>query len=224
MAQAPHLIDGRQLTPSESPEYIASGPMPFDDYLAWDHEGGLVEWVDGKAYVYMSATYEHQQIVDFLSRLVGLWAEATGSGAVLTAPYAMRAEPGGPAREPDVVFVASERRDRLHSRYLVGPPDLAIEVVSPDSVARDRATKRAEYARAGIREYWVIDARPGIRRAEFFVLRDSQFVDAPAVDGVYRSAVLEGFWLRTDWLWDGDVRVLSALAEVLGRDPLGQMS
>jgi Uma2 family endonuclease len=60
-------------------------------------------------------------------------------------------------REPDVVYLKPERIKDLHK-----PPvgaDLVVEVVSPgvESRERDLATKRKEYARAGISEYWIID-------------------------------------------------------------------
>lgn len=221
MVQAPHLVDGRELEPSESPEYIASAPMSFEEYLDWDYEGGLVEWVDGRAYVYVSATFERQQVVNLLSRLLGTWAEEVGAGVVATAPYAMRSERGGPGCEPDIVFVTNEHRQRLQSKFLLGPPDLVIEVVSPDSISRDRAVKRREYAAAGISEYWVIDVRPNIRRIDFFVLEEGEFVARDVVCGVNRSVGAEGFWIRPDWPWDVDRPVLGTLAEIPGR-PLFQ--
>jgi Uma2 family endonuclease len=36
-------------------------------------------------------------------------------------------------------------------------PDLAIEIVSPSSVRRDRIEKRIACARAGVSEYWIVD-------------------------------------------------------------------
>ncbi len=42
----------------------------------------------------------------------------------------------------------------------IGMADLVIEVVSDDSVARDRADKFYEYQTAGIQEYWIIDPHP----------------------------------------------------------------
>lgn len=56
---------------------------------------------------------------------------------------------------------------------------MIVEVISTDSVARDRETKRKEYAAAGVREYWLIESRTPFRGAEFFVLRDGEFVAAP---------------------------------------------
>lgn len=221
MVSAPQLSGGHLLEPSNSPEYVASIPMSFEEYLQWDHEGGLVEWLDGKAYVYVSATFEHQQVVGFLSSLLRTWAEVTRAGVVLTAPYAMQSVAGGPGREPDIVFVRAEHRDRVRSKYLAGSPDLIVEVISPDSVLRDRGEKRHEYAAAGVREYWIIDVRPNVRRVDFLVLEDGEYVEREPTDGVYGSLSAEGFWVRAEWLWEFEREVLPTLGEILGRPVLG---
>ncbi len=61
------------------------------------------------------------------------------------------------APEPDILFVANKNRDRLHRGGVEGPPDLAIEIVSPESVERDYDKKRRQYQRFKIPEYWIID-------------------------------------------------------------------
>lgn len=217
MTQADVLIQGKRLVPSDSPEYIASARMPFDEFLDWEYEGGLTEWVDGEVFVYVSATYEHQRVQAFLTGLLGGWAELTNTGQVLTAPYAIRAEHGGSGREPDLVFVRAEHSSLLNPRFLAGAPDLAIEIVSAESAGRDRITKRREYEQAGIAEYWIIDARPNINRAEFLALDDvGRYQPLAVVDGVVHSRALPGFWLRLDWLWAPDAKPLAALRELRG--------
>jgi Uma2 family endonuclease len=104
-------------------------------------------------------------------------------------------------REPDVLFVRTEHLDRVKPTYLDGPADLVIEITSPESIGRDRGDKFIEYERAGVAEYWLID--PERRRAEFYRL-DAQGLYRlcePDAQGVYRSQVVEGFWLRVEWLW-----------------------
>ena len=64
-------------------------------------------------------------------------------------------------REPDLIFLASAADPRRQDRFWIGA-DLVIEVVSPDDPQRDIVTKRVEYARAGIPEYWIVDPRDEI--------------------------------------------------------------
>ena len=202
--------------PSGRGDCAASARMSFEDYLRLDIDG-IAEWVDGEARVDMPVSRRHQVIVDFLNRLIGLYIELRGGGVLHSAPYVLRATEAGPGREPDLMFVRPEHRDRLLASHAAGPVDLAIEVVSPDGVERDYVQKFREYEAAGIPEYWVIDSRPGQEHADFFVLQKGAYERAVLTDGVFRSTVVDGFWLRTDWLWDPEPRVALALEQLLGR-------
>jgi Uma2 family endonuclease len=129
---------------------------------------------------------------------------------VIIAPFQMKLEQG---REPDLHFVAREHLDRLKETHLDGPADWVVEIVSPESAGRDRGEKFYEYERAGIPEYWLID--PQTKRVEFYQLSpEGQYqLVPPDVEGVYRSAVLPGFWLRVEWLWQPP-QVLDVLREL----------
>ena len=97
-------------------------------------------------------------------------------------------------------------------------------MVSDDSVHRDRIDKLDEYERAGVREYWVIDNRPGQQRAWFYQLGSPRIVEhiIVGVDDIYRSAVLPGFWLRQAWLWEESPDVLRAVAELIGPEQMAE--
>jgi Uma2 family endonuclease len=197
--------------------------MSFEEFLAWEPEGGLTEWVNGEAVQYASATNTHQRVIQFLVQLMGLFVQIHRLGAIFTGPYTMRAAEGGSGREPDVFFVSTANFSRVTDKVLEGPADLVVEVVSDDSVNRDRVEKFDEYEAAGIHEYWVIDPRPHRKRADFFVLTtEGRYQQVVASDGVYRSNVLPDFWLKVDWLWEDDPDVLAALAAIVGADTLVQ--
>ena len=120
--------------------------------------------------------------------------------------FEMKLGPRGSARQPDILFVSVKHLDRLTPQRLDGPADLVIEIISNDSVRRDRYDKLREYGRAGVREYWVIDPRPGKQRADFLQLDETgeYALIATEDDERYASAVLRGFWLRPAWLWQVD--------------------
>jgi Uma2 family endonuclease len=109
------------------------------------------------------------------------------------------------ARLPDFSFVSTARLSIVQERFLDGPVDVAVEVISPWSVTRDRRDKLREYEQAGVQEYWLID--PERERCDFFVLgADGHFAIAPVEDnGVYRSRLIEGFYLRVEWLWQPEL-------------------
>jgi Uma2 family endonuclease len=202
---------------------IASPPranrrMSFDEFMT-AYDGRFAEWVGGEVIEFMTASDAHQGILNFLAGLITLYVKLLNMGVVRTAPYAMRATPGGPVREPDLLYLANENASRRTKRFLQGPADLIVEIVSNESVRRDRDDKYHEYAHAGVREYWVIDSRDDRRRADFFRLLPVGRYELFATEDDERveSSVVAGFWLRPAWLWEVEERdPLATLMEIRG--------
>jgi len=177
--------------------------MSYEEFLEWSDENTHAEWVDGEVIVFMPPKKIHQTLTGFLHVLLLHFVRLFQLGHVQIAPFEVKIAPDAAAREPDLFFVATEHLDRLSEDRLTGPPDLAVEVISQDSVRRDRQEKFREYRDVGVREYWIIDPRPGKLRADFFVLTDEGEYDLFATedDARVESHVLPGFWLRPEWLW-----------------------
>jgi Uma2 family endonuclease len=187
--------------------------MTYEEFLAWSDEDTWAEWVDGEVIILMPPNIPHQRIVAFLLTTLRLFTGVFDLGEVLTAPTQMRLRATRSGREPDLLFVAKAHLSRVLHNLIDGPADLVVEVVSPESVKRDRQQKFREYETAGVREYWLID--PDRRSAEFYGLdADGRFRPMPVDAGVFRSAVVPGFWLRLDWLWQQPPRDLAALREL----------
>jgi len=185
----------------EMPRVTLKEKMSFDEFLAWCDEDTRAEWVNGEVQMVSPAGDKHQDLADFLLTLLRQFVRHNQLGWIRSAPFLMRLPEVPSGREPDVLFVRTEHLDRVKPTYLDGPADLVIEITSPESIGRDRGDKFIEYERAGVAEYWLID--PERRRAEFYRL-DAQGLYRlcePDVQGVYRSQVVEGFWLRVEWLW-----------------------
>jgi Uma2 family endonuclease len=177
------------------------GPVSFEEFMAWADEDTHAEWVDGEILLMSPSNVEHLDLIGFLYTLVGGYVRANGLGRLFFAGLLMRLPTRPSGREPDLVFIAAAHANRLRETYLDGPADLVVEIVSPDSVERDRVDKLAEYETAGIPEYWLID--PLRRDAAFHRLgADGRYRLAPAdTDGIYRSPALAGFPFSVAWLW-----------------------
>ena len=189
--------------------------MTYEEFLEWA-DGIRAEWVDGEVIVMSPASLSHQQILSFLAALLQHFVEANELGLVLFAPFQMRLRTRPSGREPDAIFIARERLDKLQNTYLDGPADLAIEIISPDSRARDRGDKYYEYEQAGVREYWLID--PARKQAEFYRLGSNGIYSAVLTsdDGIFRSDVIEGLWLKVDWLWQEPLPTLMSVLKEWG--------
>jgi Uma2 family endonuclease len=199
----------------------ASLVMTADEFITSERdEGGLTEWIDGRVIVHDMPKEAHQRIAGLVFFLLSAFVGRRHLGRVIIAPYKMLATPNGPVREPDVLYLAIEHLDRLTENVLMGPADLVVEVVSDDSTARDRADKFDEYQDGGVREYWVIDSRPGHERADFWLLdATGRYRSAlPDADRTYRSSVLPGCWLSVDWLWQVDADLWAMAQEMLTTD------
>jgi Uma2 family endonuclease len=132
------------------------GNWSEEDYLALNGNS-LVEFSDGFLEVLPMPTTSHQLLVLHLYGLLLAFTSAGGLGTVVVAPLRVRLW-RGKFREPDVVFMRAEHADRIGEEFWKGA-DLVMQVVSHDEEdrRRDLVTKRREYARAGIAEYWIVD-------------------------------------------------------------------
>jgi Uma2 family endonuclease len=96
-------------------------------------------------------------------------------------------------REPDIAAFLN-RDDPRAKDACFERADLVMEVVSPgaETRKRDYETKRDEYARAGIREYWIVD--PKESRITVLTLKEGAFEQVCMASGreVARSVLVEG--------------------------------
>lgn len=143
------------------------------DALDEDVEGELV---DGYLVEEEVPGATHEVIVGWLAEVFGPWARSRG--AIRTTSELKFGLAPGLGRKPDFsVFLAD---DLPPAEGLVRkPPYLTVEIVSRAArdQRRDRVEKFAEYARFGVRWYWILDPKP--RTVEVFALRD---------DGTYALA------------------------------------
>ncbi|MEP6924054.1 MAG: Uma2 family endonuclease [Pyrinomonadaceae bacterium] len=187
--------------------------LTWEEYLRFGEENTLAEWIDGRVIMLFSGSTRHQEIVGFLQTVVGLFSETHDLGRVFIAPYAMKLNPQRRGREPDVLFVSREREHLIERTFLNGAADLVVEIVSPESVERDSVQKFVEYETAGVREYWLIDYTN--QTATFYQLNnEGHYQAAQVTDGIFRSTVLPGFFIRESWFWQERLSTLDALHEL----------
>lgn len=159
----------------------------------------LVELSDGHVEVLCMPKTSHLRIVAFLYRALLSHIEPGKLGLVLFAPLRLRLWEGK-FREPDLVFALREHREWIGEDYWTGA-DLVVEVVSEDDPDRDLVTKREEYARAAIGEYWIVDPRLG-KVTVLTLGGDDYQVHADARAGAVSSRILGGFEVDVQAIFD----------------------
>ena len=186
--------------------------MTFEEFLQSDFINA--EWVAGEVIELPNPSLRHQILLSFLTTLLNLFAEEGRLGLAVAAPFKMKPGESSPGRQPDVLYVATDRQGLFEKQYLAGAADIAVEIISPQSRTRDSVEKFEEYQRGGVREYWLID--PLREEASFYRLDGNGHYQPIPVgkDGIFRSSALSGFWMRVAWLWQDPLpTVLSVLRE-----------
>jgi Uma2 family endonuclease len=168
----------------------APGQWRYEDLLALRDDGRRYEIIEGELYEMPASSWAHQTILYNLVMMLGPLVQTLG-GMLRFAPLDTFF-PGADPVQPDLIVVLPDGDARPSKRGLEGRPDLVIEVISPSNRGHDRLTKRALYARAGVREYWLID--PDERRIDIHVLdRDAlHLVQSATGDDIVVSPLLSG--------------------------------
>lgn len=190
------------------------GPFTYEDFCARVSDGQKGDLIDGVIYV---ASPENLEANDLFSWLFGLlydFVEWHDSGKVNGSRVACRLDKHN-APEPDILFLRKKNLHRRRRAEIAGPADLAIEIVSPESVWRDYTKKRELYERFRFPEYWIIDE--DLKRVTRLVLgARGRFREEQFMQGVLRSHVLPQFWVQVDWLWTKTrPRKIDALREII---------
>jgi Uma2 family endonuclease len=177
----------------------ASGLMTAEEFarLKDPPHGGKMELVRGSVVIMPPVGPDHGErsnraghyLFDFVdSKKLGRVRQETG--------YWLSSGPDD-VRAPDVSFVAEERvaTEQIYHGFVTQPPDLAIEVVSPNDLDSEVHDKVDLYLGAGVPRVWVV--RPAQRTVTVYRGDRSAFVHQ--IDSTLTSAdagfTVEGFAL-----------------------------
>jgi Uma2 family endonuclease len=172
--------------------------VSVEEFFCLVPDGQKADLIDGVIYMASPDTRRSDRLGGLIKFLLQGYAAVKGLGEVYGSRFAFELTEFR-APEPDVAFVRTERLTLVSDRRMMGGPDIAVEVVSRDSRQRDYGEKKQLYADAGVTEYWIID--PLQQRCEFHRLHEGHYELVPLEHNrIFRSAVLEGFWLDVEWL------------------------
>lgn len=131
--------------------------MTTAEYLQTPESTRPSELVFGQLRVAEAPSTSHQRVVRELLLALAQETSAHGAGEVLCAPVDVVLDfAANLVVQPDLVFVSKER-DHIVRDRIYGPPDLAIEVLSPQPRIGQLDERIGWFARYGVRECWLAD-------------------------------------------------------------------
>ena len=164
-------------------------------------EAGRICYLKGEVWVDMSKEqlFSHLQVKSKFNIVLGGLAEAEELGLYFPDGLLLTNLAADLSWKPDGTFVSAatlrtglvrlvEGAEGGHVE-LEGSPDMVLEVVSRGSVHKDTVVLRQAYWNAGIREYWLVDARREPLRFDILRHTPKGYVAARKQDGWVRSAV-----------------------------------
>ena len=136
--------------------------MTADELLIMPHGDFRYELVKGELRQMSPSAGPHGIVVARLTGALVQHVEAHDLGEVFGAETGFKLESDpDTVRAPDVSFISRERLPAgdFPGGFWTIPPDLAVEVLSPDDRPKQVAEKIAQYFAAGVRAVWVADAK-----------------------------------------------------------------
>jgi len=139
----------------ESPTYALTGlRMRAEDFFAIGETQERYELIDGVVVMSPSPRPRHAKTIQELLLQLGLFVRGGGTADIYSETDLQIH--GFSVFRPDVCAYARQTPRPIPDR-LTAAPDLVVEVLSPGSEAMDLITKKDEYEKLGVKEYWVID-------------------------------------------------------------------
>jgi Uma2 family endonuclease len=186
-------------------------------------ERGKITFVEGELVVDMSpeSIEIHSSIKTEISRVLATIVRHQKSGQFHIDGVLITNANAKVSNEPDALFVSREtlKSGRVTftaavghpdgSKEMVGTVDWVLEIVSPSSRRKDKKLLRDAYCKAGIAEYWLVDALGDEIEFQLLVPGDNGYVVAQAADGWLHSPTFgrsfkltrerdeDGYWFYT---------------------------
>ena len=137
---------------------VAAAKLTWDDIKDLPEDAGRTEIVDGELVLSPTPASRHQRICTLLGVAIVPFITKRDLGWMFASP--MHTILAAHAHyEPDLCFIRKNRLSIIKEKFIDGPPDMVVEVISESNRTHDTVVKFNDYARYGIEEYWLVDPR-----------------------------------------------------------------
>jgi Uma2 family endonuclease len=162
----------------------------IDDLWEMDSDsdtGKLIELVRGEFVMASGSGAQATILAGWLLRKIGNYVDDHDLGYVSGADgnYVLATKPDT-TRIPDLGFVKKERMPKpIPLNYIPVPPDLAVEVISPNDKAKDIRDRINDYLAANVPLIWVI--YPSSQRVDIYRASDKAHAEIVGLDGTLKG-------------------------------------
>ncbi|YAF95115.1 MAG: Uma2 family endonuclease [Nodularia sp. CChRGM 3473] len=134
--------------------------LTLKEFLALPSGDITYELFDGEAKAKMSPKRFHSRVTGIIYTLLTLWAQNRGEVGIEWA-VTLKRQGRDWVPVPDLLYVSYARlsKDVIEDEPCLIPPDLVIEIISPDQSFGQMSAKATDYLDAGVMRVWVVDAR-----------------------------------------------------------------
>lgn len=153
------------------PVIIEKKKYTYEDYLKTPDDKRY-ELINGELLMTPSPIPNHQRISGKLEFILRKFITENNLGEVFDAPCDVYLDNENVV-QPDILFISKDRLGIIGEKNIQGAPDLAIEIISENSVYRDIVQKKRLYARFGVKEYWIVI--PEEKEIEVYILKDNTY-------------------------------------------------
>ena len=133
--------------------------MTVAEFMKIDDEPNRHELIKGELLTMPPPGYPHGTVTIRLSLLLGNYVEIKNLGVLTSGSgFKLESDPDT-VLAPDISFIPRDRVGILPDGYYPGPPDLAIEIVSPSDSKPAVARKTSLWLELGAKSVWNVNPR-----------------------------------------------------------------
>jgi Uma2 family endonuclease len=134
--------------------------LTLQEFLALPEGEPYNELIDGEAVAKVSPKRFHSRLTGSLYSLLALWGKDKGEVGIEWAVTLTR-HGNDWVPIPDLLYISNERLtlEEFEDEPCPVPPELAIEIISPDQTFGEMTEKATDYLNAGVLRVWVVDPK-----------------------------------------------------------------
>jgi Uma2 family endonuclease len=175
-------------------------PLTVENYKLLPETGPRYQLIQGDLYMAPAPNRFHQEISRNLQFELHSYLKRNPIGKLFGAPFDVYLDETN-VFQPDIIIVLNKSLGILTEEGAAGAPELIVEILSPRTRRLDLVNKKQEYARAGVKELWIIDPEPRAITIHEFASDGVEKIRQLDEAATLATALLPGFTLAAETIF-----------------------